>query len=101
MLKLSRLAPLTQIAIETVKFDTQKMQKSEISGIEYQQGELVGYELRVYLLEKWDRQCAYCGAKNVPLEIEHIQASSKGGSNRVSNLTLACSRPVTSIRASF
>jgi len=91
MLKLSRLAPLTQIAIETVRFDTQKMQKPEISGIEYQQGELVGYELREYLLEKWDRQCAYCGAKNVPLEIEHIQASSKGGSNRVSNLTLACS----------
>jgi 5-methylcytosine-specific restriction endonuclease McrA len=90
MLKLSGLAPLTQIAVETVRFDTQKMQKPEISGVEYQQGELAGYELREYLLEKWGRECAYCGAKNVPLEIEHIQARSLGGSNRVSNLTLAC-----------
>ncbi len=90
MIKLSRLAPLTQIAVETVKFDTQKIQNPEISGVEYQQGELAGYELREYLLEKWDRECAYCGAKNVPLEIEHIQARSKGGSDRVSNLTLAC-----------
>jgi hypothetical protein len=46
MLKLARLAPLTQIAVETVKFDTQKLQKTEISGVEYQQGELAGYELR-------------------------------------------------------
>lgn len=90
MLKLSGLAPLTQIAVETVRFDTQKLQKPEISGVEYQQGELSGYELREYLLEKWGRQCAYCGAQNVPLEIEHIQARSKGGSDRVSNLTLAC-----------
>ncbi|TGN99619.1 HNH endonuclease [Candidatus Thiomargarita nelsonii] len=90
MLKLSRLVPLTEITIETVRFDTQKLQKPEISGVEYQQGELAGYELREYLLEKWGRQCAYCGAKNVPLEIEHIQARSKGGTDRVSNLTLAC-----------
>ena len=90
MLKLAGLAPLTQIAVEIVRFDTQKIQNPEISGIEYQQGELAGYELREYLLEKWDRECAYCGAKNVPLEIEHIQARSKGGSDRVSNLTLAC-----------
>jgi 5-methylcytosine-specific restriction endonuclease McrA len=72
MIKLSWLAPLTQIAAETTRFDTQKLQKPEISGVEYQQGELAGYELREYLLEKWGRQCAYCGAKNIPLEIEHI-----------------------------
>jgi 5-methylcytosine-specific restriction endonuclease McrA len=90
LVKLSRLTPLTFIAVETVRFDMQKLQNPEIAGIEYQQGELAGYELREYLLEKWDRQCAYCGAKNVPLEIEHIQARSNGGSNRVSNLTLAC-----------
>jgi HNH endonuclease len=41
-------------------------------------------------LEKWERECAYCQIKDVPLEIEHIQPKSKGGSDRVSNLTLAC-----------
>ncbi|NES70336.1 MAG: HNH endonuclease, partial [Okeania sp. SIO2D1] len=47
-------------------------------------------EVREYLLEKCGRKCAYCGAENVPLEIEHIHPRSKGGSNCVSNLTLAC-----------
>jgi 5-methylcytosine-specific restriction endonuclease McrA len=90
--KLQKLIPITSIAVETVRFDTQKMQNSEVSGVEYQQGELAGYEVREYLLEKWERKCAYCGAENVPLEIEHIQPKSKGGSNRVSNLTIACVR---------
>lgn len=76
--------------IETVRFDRQKMQNPEISGVEYQQGELQGYEVRQYLLEKWGRKCAYCGKKNTPLEVEHIVPKSRGGSNRVSNLTLAC-----------
>ncbi|MBK1648901.1 RNA-guided endonuclease IscB, partial [Rhabdochromatium marinum] len=49
-----------------------------------------GYEVREYLLEKWQRTCAYCGATDVPLEIEHIVPRSLGGSNRVSNLTFAC-----------
>lgn len=61
-----------------------------ISGVEYQQGTLLGYEVREYLLEKWGRQCAYCDAKEVPLQIEHIHPKSKGGSNRISNLALAC-----------
>ncbi len=36
--------------IETVRFDMQKIQNPEISGIEYQQGQLLGYEVREYLL---------------------------------------------------
>ena len=88
--RLFRFAPITHLAMELVRFDTQLMENPEISGVEYQQGELVGYEVRQYLLEKWGRKCAYCGAENVPLEIEHITPKSRGGSNRVSNLTLAC-----------
>ena len=88
--RLSRSCPLTAISQELVTFDTHLMQNAEISGIEYQQGTLQGYELREYLLEKWERTCAYCGAKDVPLQIEHIQCRKKHGSNRVSNLCLAC-----------
>jgi hypothetical protein len=66
------------------------MQNPEISGVEYQHGTLQGVEVKEYLLEKWEHKCAYCGATNVPLEVEHIQPKSKGGSNRVSNLTIAC-----------
>ncbi len=88
--RLLSLCPISAISLELVKFDTQAMQNPEISGIEYQQGELFGYEVREYLLEKFERKCAYCGTENVPLQIEHIVPRARGGTNRVSNLTLAC-----------
>lgn len=88
--RLKRFCPISAISMELVRFDTQLMQNPEISGVAYQQGELAGYEVREYLLEKWGRCCAYCGKKDTPLEVEHIHAKSKGGSNRVSNLTLSC-----------
>ena len=90
--RLIKFCPVSEIWVERVKFDTKKMQNPEISGIEYQQGELAGYEVREYLLEKWDRECAYCGKQNIPLQIEHIHPKSLGGSDRVSNLCLACEK---------
>jgi 5-methylcytosine-specific restriction endonuclease McrA len=88
--RLQRYANVAAVSMELVRFDTQQMENPEISGVEYQQGTLAGYEVREYVLEKWGRQCAYCGAKEVPLEIDHIHPKSKHGSDRVSNLTLAC-----------
>ena len=88
--RLIKLCPINSIAIELVRFDTQKLDNPEISGVEYQQGTLYQYEVREYLLFLFNRTCAYCGAKNIPLEVEHIKPLSKGGSNRVSNLAIAC-----------
>ncbi|MFN2411424.1 MAG: HNH endonuclease, partial [Halomonas sp.] len=88
--RLRGLAPITAISQELVRFDLQKLENPEISGIEYQQGNLLGYEIREYLLEKWGRECAYCTATDTPLQIEHIAPKASGGSNRISNLTLAC-----------
>ena len=88
--RLRNVAPITHLAQELVRFDMQQLENPEIAGVEYQQGELVGYEVREYLLEKWRRQCAYCDASTVPLQIDHIHPKARGGSNRVSNLTLAC-----------
>jgi 5-methylcytosine-specific restriction endonuclease McrA len=90
--RLIRFCPIKEIWIESVKFDMQLMQNPEISGIEYQQGSLKGYQVREYLLEKWGRKCSYCGKTDVPLQVEHIEPKSKGGSNRVSNLCLACEK---------
>lgn len=86
----SNLVPVSEVHIEQVRFDMQLMQNPEVSGVDYQQGTLAGYEAREYLLEKWGRKCAYCDATHVPLEVEHIVPKARGGSNRVSNLTLAC-----------
>lgn len=97
--RLRRVAPITAISQERVRFDTQQLANPEISGVQYQQGTLLGYEVREYLLEKWGRQCAYCGARNTPLEIDHIVPRSRGGSNRVSNLAISC-RPCNQDKAS-
>ncbi len=49
--RLSRYCPIATISQELVKFDMALMQNAEIRGIEYQQGQLHGYEVREYLLE--------------------------------------------------
>jgi 5-methylcytosine-specific restriction endonuclease McrA len=88
--RIRRAVPVAALSQELVKFDLQKHENPEISGIEYQQGMLAGYEVREYLLEKWNRTCAYCGKSDTPLQIEHIVPKSRGGSDRMSNQTLAC-----------
>ena len=86
--RLKRYLPIAAISQEMMRFDTQKLQNPEISGVEYQQG-THGYEVREYLLEKWSRVCLLWGQRN-RLEINHIVSRSRGGSDRVINLTLAC-----------
>jgi 5-methylcytosine-specific restriction endonuclease McrA len=88
--RLMRLCPVTAISQELVRFDTQALENPEIEGLDYQQGSLSGYEVREYVLLKWNHQCAYCDARNVPLELDHVQPRAKRGSNRASNLTLSC-----------
>lgn len=90
--RLCKLAPIKAISQELVRFDMQLMANPELQGKEYQQGTLAGYETREYLLEKWGRQCAYCGVKDVRLQIEHIHPRAKGGSNSITNLTLSCEK---------
>lgn len=90
--KLMKLSNVHSIALESVKFDMQKMDNASISGVEYQQGSLMGYEMRNYLLEKAGHTCQYCGgaSKDKRLEVEHMHPKSRGGSNRLKNLNIAC-----------
>jgi len=90
--RLRQRCHIANISLEHVKFDMQLMENAEISGIEYQQGTLQGYEVREYLLEKWKRACTYCGKENIPLQVEHMVPRAKGGSSRISNLCLACEK---------
>lgn len=87
-----RWTPVTRIAVEVVRFDTQALANPEVAGVEYQQGQLAGYEVREYLLEKWGRRCAYCDVTGTPLQVEHMTPKARGGSDRLGNLTLACPR---------
>jgi len=94
--KLRALLPIASVSMELVRFDTQLMQNPDISGVEYQQGTLAGYEVREYLLQKYNHQCAYCkGESNDPvLNVEHVVPKNpkRGpkGADRISNLVIAC-----------
>jgi len=88
--RLTRWAPITRLEVERVRFDTQLLQNPTIEGTEYQQGELAGWETRAYLLLKYAYQCVYCGKTNCAFEIDHLLPTSRGGSNRIANLALAC-----------
>jgi 5-methylcytosine-specific restriction endonuclease McrA len=88
--RICRWAPVSALSTELVRFDMQAMENPNISGVEYQQGTLAGYELREYLLEKWGRKCMYCDKEGVPLQVEHIHARANGGTDRPSNLGIAC-----------
>ncbi|MFB9628379.1 RNA-guided endonuclease IscB [Nonomuraea helvata] len=91
MERLRRLVPVRAIQLETVRFDVHALAAGRpLAGVEYQHGTLHGFEVREYLLEKWRRACAYCAARGIPLTIDHIQPRSRGGSDRISNLCLAC-----------
>ncbi|MCT9082833.1 RNA-guided endonuclease IscB [Streptomyces fulvoviolaceus] len=89
--RLCRYAPVTEIHVERVAFDTHAMSAGKpLTGAEYQQGPLAGTDARAYLHAKWNSACAYCDASGVPLNIEHLRPRSRGGSSRISNLVLAC-----------
>jgi 5-methylcytosine-specific restriction endonuclease McrA len=92
--RLSQLAPVAAVSQELARFDIHRREHPAISGAQYQQGTLAGDEVREYPLEKLARMCAwmcaYCGATGLPLHVEHIVPRVRGGSNHVSNLTIAC-----------
>ena len=88
--RIAKLCPIGAISFELVRFDAQLLQNPNIEGLDYQRGTLFGTEVRHYLLAKWEHRCAYCSATNVPLEIDHVQPRSKGGSDRIANLVIAC-----------
>ena len=88
-----RILPVGRITVETAAFDTQKMRDPEISGIEYQQGTLMGYEIREYLAEKFGHKCCYCGkpqGTGIRFEVEHLTPKARGGSDRIMNLGWSC-----------
>ncbi|WP_407838605.1 RNA-guided endonuclease IscB [Streptomyces sp. DSM 116496] len=89
--KLCRYAPVVEIHVEQVAFDTTALARAGQSGVRENLGPtLAGFEIREFLLAKWNRSCAYCDASAVPLNMEHVRPRSLGGSDRISNLVLAC-----------
>lgn len=92
--RLQSVCPLESLGLAVNKYDTQLLQKPELTGVEYSRGTLYGFEVRGYLLEKFHHKCAICADEEAPLQVTHAQLKAHGGSDRVSNLYLACPRCV-------
>src|SRR5262249_47193701 len=88
--RLQGLCPIGASSCEALRFATQLLQNPDISGLEYQQWTLAGVELRPYLLLTWGYRCVFFHPKAARWEVDHSMPCSRGGSNRPSNLALAC-----------
>lgn len=95
------ILPITKCVVEIANFDIQKIKNPEIQGIEYQQGEMLGFwNLREYILHRDNHKCQNPNCKNKDkeqiLEIHHIKYKSLGGVDNPNNLITLCSKCHTS-----
>jgi 5-methylcytosine-specific restriction endonuclease McrA/ribosomal protein L21E len=93
VVRFTKLTPVSKFALETAKFDIQKLDNPEISGTQYQQGRMYGYtDKKAYLFEREQGCCIYCGihASKAKIEIDHVVPKSKGGTDSLNNLVLSC-----------
>ena len=87
--------PVSEIVIETAKFDIQKIKNPKIQGSEYQNGEQAGFwNLREYILHRDNHTCQYCKVKNKYsiLEVHHIGFWDNDKSDRPGNLITLCTK---------
>ena len=89
---LTQLYPIKSIRVSTTKFDIQLMENPDIQGEEYQRGTLHSWQLRAYVFHQNGHRCFYCGERGRPLTLDHIIPKSRGGTDRVANLTAACKK---------
>ena len=89
--RLAAIFPVRLIRVEDAVFDTQLMADAEIAGVQYQEGDLLGWQLRSYVFHRDGRVCVYCDRANDDrYELNHIVPRSLRGSDRASNLVVAC-----------
>jgi len=93
--------------IEKTKFDVQKIEKIDISGVAYQQGDMFGFSsLREFILDRDNHECQNPNCKhnkkdkgkkeniyfknNIVLQLHHLKFKSKGGTDKPSNFITLC-----------
>ena len=90
--RIKKLIPINKIIIEVGNFDIQKIENPEISGIEYQQGDMIGYQnIRSFLMFREKGLCQICGksfTKGNTAHVHHCKQRKDAGSNSVKNLAL-------------
>ena len=86
------ILPISRIVIEVAQFDTQKIKNPDITNIEYQQGDQLGFwNVREYVLTRDNHKYQYCKGKSKDkiLNVHHIESRKTGGDSP-SNLITLC-----------
>lgn len=86
------ILPVGKTTIEVAQFDSQKIKDDKITGIEYQQGEQLGFwNVREYVLARDGHTCQYCKGKSKDkiLNVHHLESRKTGG-NAPNNLITLC-----------
>jgi len=86
------LLPVTKTIIEVAQFDAQKIKNDAIQGVEYRQGEQMGFwNVREYVLARDNHQCQHCKGKSGDkvLNVHHLESRKTGG-NAPNNLITLC-----------
>jgi hypothetical protein len=87
---LTKILPITEIRVEIGIFDAQKISNPEISGEEYQNGQMTGFDnVKAFVRFRDKHKCQQCGREE-HLEVHHIQHRADGGSDRPDNLVCLC-----------
>ncbi len=89
---LHKIMPIEKIIVETASFDIQKIINPNIQGVEYQQGNQLGFwNVREYVFWRDDYKCQCCHGKSgdVVLNVHHIESRKTGG-NAPNNLITLC-----------
>ncbi|WP_341285794.1 RNA-guided endonuclease IscB [Priestia megaterium] len=99
--KVKTLLPINNVIIEVANFDIQKIKNPDISGVDYQQGEQMGFwNVREYVLHRDHHKCQNPNCKNKAkepiLQVHHIVYRDNGGSDAPSNLITLCTKCHTS-----
>lgn len=90
--KVCKILPISNIVVEVVSFDIQKIKNPTISGTDYQQGEQLDFwNVREYVLFRDGHICQCCKGKSKDkiLNVHHIE-SRKTGSDAPNNLITLC-----------
>lgn len=92
-----KILPIKKTIVEVANFDTQKIMKPNIKGLEYQEGvQKDHYNLREYILYRDSHKCQNANCKNKDKNpifvLHHIDYRSNGGSDAPWNLITLCTK---------
>ena len=94
--KVHKILPVTDIIVEVAAFDTQLLKAEDYGlpvpeGIDYQNGDMKGYNTREYVLFRDGHKCRCCKGKSKDkiLQTHHLESRKTGG-NAPDNLVTLC-----------